>query len=74
MFSGDPPLGLFSDDEDGTLESIVFGDYDEEQQQRKKRQRIVVLAAAGFIAHCENAMRDSRAPAFSIGRSMSKHT
>jgi len=64
MFSGDPPLGIFSDDEDGILESIVFGDYDEEQQQRKKRQRVVLAAAAGYIAHCEDAMCNSRAPAF----------
>lgn len=61
MFSGDIPFGFFSDDEDGFLESIVFGEYDDE---RRKKKKIAVLAAAAFIADEEDAAQDTRAPAF----------
>jgi hypothetical protein len=58
MFTGKSPLGVFSDDEDGILESIVLGGDDSEEEEAKKlqrkkrrrRRRIVVLTddAAGF--------------------------
>ena len=48
MFAGDTTLGLFSDDEDGFLESIVFGDYNEEDNEEEEietvQRRIVVTA------------------------------
>ena len=67
MFSGDPRLGLFSDDEDGVLELIVFGDDSEEEEAEnaaKRQRQIVVVAAAVYVAHCEDAMSVSRSPAF----------
>ena len=79
MFTGKPPLGVFSDDEDGILESIILGgdDSEEEEQEeylrskKKRRRRIVVVAAAAaaYAAQCEDIMSVSgRSPAFCRNR------
>ena len=67
MSAGDGTmLGLLSQDEDGMLESILLGDYDDEQRNRKKRRKLIAaLAAAGYITSChDDAMPARRAAAF----------
>ena len=58
MFSDDT-LELFFDDEDGFLEWMVFGDYEEEQRTKKRGLEIAALAAAGYyyVACCEASKR-----------------
>ena len=74
-------LGLFSDDEDGLLEWIVFGDSDEESMERRRSRQIVVAytacAAAGYyMACCDHANKRARRDPNNVARkqrSRNKH-